>query len=484
MAKVVTKNTAFVPHQWQIVPWYDQSEVMLLSGKPGGGKSFLAGNKLHAYLLQYPNSTGLAMRKKREDMDQSVIPFMLNKVIDIEYEPRCNYHVRSDRIIYDNGSELYFRGMFNQSQREGLKSIGQEGNVDYVWWEEGTEFEEEDFNYMITRVRGPEGQYRQHAITTNPLFWAHWINIRIIMGGEGAYYYSDWSMNPSIDRVAYGRRMAKLTGLSRARMFQGKWTSGEGIVVDPWLNRYHSVTSKNPQDGNVLEAADYTGEGRVLWAVDDGYAGEYEPRTSYFKPKSSPRAFIFCEHRAGTNTLAVFGAHYRIKTLYEPHIRQAREYCEQMGWPTTPTYAVHDVAAPTLGRYLKEAGIKPRAHRVKIEDGLDELRNWVGPDENKHRRLIVHPRVKELLIEFDAYVYGPDGGPIDDYNHGIDALRYLTYYLSDGEPSPATLAASGVDLTKIQDQVAVIYERAMRDYEERLAEVSRQVATNAQSNRR
>lgn len=468
-------SNIFRPNQWQIVPWYDQSEVVLLSGKPGGGKSFLAGNKLHAYLLQYPGSTGLAMRKVREDMDQSVIPFMLNTVIDIDHEPRCYYHVRSDRIIYDNGSELFFRGMFNERQREGLKSIGQEGNVDFVWWEEGTDFEEEDFNYMITRIRGPAGKYRQHIISTNPLFWAHWINVRLIMGGEAAFYYSDWTMNPSIDGDAYGRNMARLTGTARARMYEGAWTSGIGLVVDPWVNRYHPVTAPEPTIGNVTVEADYTGEGRVLWTVDDGYAGEPEPKTGYFKPNSGPRAFIMAEHRPGSDTLAVFGVHYAVKKLYEPHILEVKKYCREMGWPEKPAYAVFDGASPTLGRYLKNAGIKPRGIRTKIEDGLDELRNWVGPDENGHRRLIVHPRCKPLHIEFGAYVYGNDGKPIDDFNHGIDALRGLTYYLADGEPEQATLAASGVDLEKIQSQVAAQYELAMRAAEERMAEAIRQI---------
>lgn len=465
---------AFRPHPWQVAPFLDKHEILLLSGKPGGGKSTLAGNKVHGYLLNYPGAMAVVTRKTLEDMDQSTIPFMLHEIIHIEEEPRCSYHVRSNTITYDHGdgkkSYLYFKGMFGPSQQNAWKSIGVKGDVDLIWGEEATEFEESDIDTMLTRLRGTAAPWQQIILTTNPGPTLHWINVRIILGGEGAYYYSDWTMNPAIDQSAYTRRMNKIKGLMRARMWDGAWTDGEGLVIDQWQNHYNPLSSPDPQVGNVLLEADYIPDGGpVVWTVDEGYSGHRDAKTGYFTAKSNPRAFLLCQKRPN-GRLLVFHGDYEVQMLQEPHIKRVMRTCDENGWPR-PAYALYDSASPTLGKYLEQHGIKAVGFKMGIKEGIDELQTWVAADENGVRRLIVHPRVKELRMEFGAYVYGKDGKPIDAYNHGIDAIRYLTNYISFGEPKQAQVEAPGVDMEQIRETVRVAFDDAMEQAYARLGNV-------------
>jgi hypothetical protein len=465
----------FVPEDWQWAPFLDKNETMLLSGKPGGGKSFLAANKVHGFLLQYPNATWVVARKNRLDMDQSTIPLLLDSVIHIKHEPRVWYHTRADRVIYEHPdgqiSELLFKGMHGRKQREGWKSIGMKGNPDGIWFEEATEFEEEDYDLADSRIRGSAADWEQFILSCNPDTRMHWINVRLIMGEEAAYYYSDWTMNSHIDREKYTRRMSRKRGIMRARLWDGRWTDGIGIVIDTWQDRYNEKSSPNPKVGNVTPDADYIpGGGPVVWVVDDGYSGHRDTKTGYFSAKSNPRAFLLAQKRPN-DQLAIFDEHYDVKLLYDPHIRTVLEMCDKKGYPL-PDYVLYDGASPTLGRYLDKHNLNSIPFRMKIAEGIEELRNWVGADENGVRRFIVHPRARNLRWEFVSYVYDSKkvDTPIDAFNHGIDGSRYLTSFISYGEPQPVDIAAPGVNMEEIEETVRRVMAEANQQSEKVIKE--------------
>ena len=70
----------FEPYPWQVEAWEDKSPVLLLTGAAGGGKSRLAAEKIHAYMLKYPGATGVMGRKDRTSANRSVVPFMIHTV--------------------------------------------------------------------------------------------------------------------------------------------------------------------------------------------------------------------------------------------------------------------------------------------------------------------------------------------------------------------------------------------------------------------
>jgi len=450
----------WTPREWQKAPWRDKSPVMLLTGSAGGGKSSVASEKAHGFALHYPNATVVVSRKAEDDMKQSTIPLILETVIDIQKEPRCQYNARQNRVTYDNGSELIFTGIWDERAREGLRSIGKSGSVDLWWMEEAIEFEEEDYNAVNARMRGNAAPWTQIIVSTNPGPKLHWVNrlLRLSNDPRVVVYYSaaeDNDTNPD----SYYHALNRMTGLERARLRDGLWIDGIGLVVDTWIDEVG-----NPES-NVTKEAEYVPDGGpVYWFMDDGYAGEVDSTTGWFTAKSNPRVFLMCQ-KTSDGRLKVFAEDYKIMTLASSHIRSVVNNGLSTGWPM-PTEAIYDGAAPSLGGELTKSGIRAIPIRVKIEEGLKELRSWVGADENGIRRLIVHPRCSMLRLEMGSYTYDKYGRPIDAYNHGIDALRYGVWSEAYGRRGDVDVSAFGVDGEALDKKIAEIYAQVEEKYKD------------------
>jgi hypothetical protein len=433
----------FQPHPWQIEPWRNKDPVMFLGGSAGGGKSRLAGEKIHGFCLHYPGATAVISRKAEDDMKISTIPLMLETVMDIANEPRCTYHTRSNRVTYENGSELIFKGIWDERSREGIKSIGKGGAADIWWMEEGSEFEEEDFNAVTARMRGTAADWTQIIVSSNPLGKLHWINRRLILGEESAFFPSSALDNPT-NPVSYLGMLNRLTGIDRARLKDGLWIDGTGLVIDTWKDDYSKSKQLSEITGNVTTMADYIpGAGPVYWFCDDGYSDGF---------------------------LSVFANHYEVQILQDPHINIVKELSRSHSWPM-PHRSVYDGAAPSLGGYLTKHKCKPIGIRVKIDEGIKELRAWVGPDTNGVRRVIVHPRCAMLRFEMGSYTYDKFGRPIDVHNHGIDALRYGVWHVAYSGPGHVEVAyaADGdvdIDIQAIEEKI----DRIMAELERKHAD--------------
>ena len=459
-----TKGLAFFkPEPWQKQVLNDQSKVLLLGGSAGGGKSRVAAEKCHAFCLHYPGATVVIMRKVREDMDASTINFMKDTVIDIDNEPRCHFKAREDRIVYahpnNKKSEILFLGLNTKRQREALKSIGMSGGVDMIWMEEATEFDEADFNYAISRLRGTAAGWTQVILSTNPGGKLHWINRRLILGGVDdssiAYIPSSASDNPHNASDYESDTLSTLTGLEEKRLAQGLWVDGEGLVIDTWLDDYSSRIGKIK--GNVTEEAEYIPHGGpVMWFMDDGYAGEKDKKTGFFTDRSNPRVFLLAQKRRD-GRIAIFAEYLDVMKLADIHIEEVKKDSKARGWPG-PSFVAHDGAAPALGGDLKRAGYKPKSVRAKIKDGNDELRSWVGKDRNKVRKVIVHPRCKYLRWEMTSYENNDEGFPIDAHNHTVDALTYGVWHMSHGSSQEVSVMAPGIGQEELQEMRTRIQE--------------------------
>lgn len=117
-----------------MAPWKDKSPILLLTGSAGGGKSRLAAEKIHAFLLKYPGATGLMLRKNRNSMTNSTVAFVERTVIGAD--PSVRHVSTKYRFEYRNGSVLTYGGMADDEQREQIRSIGHAGGIEYgvnIW---------------------------------------------------------------------------------------------------------------------------------------------------------------------------------------------------------------------------------------------------------------------------------------------------------------------------------------------------------------
>lgn len=417
----------FKPLPWQKAPWGDTSPIMLLTGSAGGGKSVLAGEKLHGFCLKYENSTAVALRKTKDSMENSTV-LQFDKTI-IGPDPRV-IHVRNrSRFEYSNGSILAYAGMSDPKARERIRSLGIEGGIDIAWMEEATEFDEEDFNELIARMRGRAAPWNQVILSTNPDGPAHWIHVRLIIGGSDdpdiASYPSSALDNPHLPK-SYRANLERLTGVQYQRLVLGKWVLGSGIIFDTWLDQYNASTGDD-SGGNVTNDAEYIVDGgTIVWAIDDGYSGKVDKKTKMFTGKSHPRAILIAQIR-NDGTISIIDESYEIETLAEDHLRAMLRKTRARNIPD-PSHIIRDRAAASLDGAAKSVGLRNiRFNRMDVDESIKETRSWIAPDHNNVRKIIVHPRCRYLRYEMAQYSLNKDGKIIKEHDNGVDALRYLCW---------------------------------------------------------
>jgi PBSX family phage terminase large subunit len=417
MAAVSAPEWAIAPYNPTTVPWQlralgNKSRILLCTGSAGGGKSRMAGEKLHAFCLKYPGAMTLALRKTRQSMTNSTVLFLERTVIG--KDPRVVHRKTDHRFEYSNGSVLAYGGMKDEDQREQVRSIGLDGGVDMIWMEEATRFTEDDFNELLPRLRAKAGSFRQILLTTNPAGPMHWIRQRLILGKLAEVIRSGAVDNPH-NGEEYLETLNLLTGVLRDRLVDGEWVAEEGAVYAEFDESNVTTADREPDPKLPIEIA-----------FDDGYV--------------DPRAILFIQ-RTGAE-IFVYDEIYQSRKLDQYHVDMIVDRCaERWGWKDAarrvpnklPELAVGSPEAVELKERLRLADIPVRMKTHEIVEGIKVVRRLVR-DGNDHRTIKVHPRCTNLIGEITGgYQYPKEGSrrddetPIDENNHAVDALRYWCY---------------------------------------------------------
>jgi PBSX family phage terminase large subunit len=401
----------YEPLPWHFEALRDKSPILLLTGSAGGGKSRCAGEKVHAFMLKYPGATGLALRKARQWTTKSIIPFMEKTVIGRD---RSVVKKKTDGYFqYANGSMLYWGGMKDEEQRESLRSIGQDGALDFVWVEEGNAFSEADFEELMARMRGKAAPWRQILITTNPGPPSHWIYKRLIKGGQAKVITSSYKDNP-YNPADYADTLNRLTGARRERLLEGRWTQAEGMVYADYDANIH-----------LKDSFEVPKEWRRFRSIDFGYTNPFV--CQWWAIDQDGRMYLYREI-------------YMTQRLVEDHARQINELSK--GESYEATVADHDAEdRATLAKY----GIHTIAAEKDIASGIQSMQARIRvAGDDKPRFYIMRDalvEVDENLVtakkptctadEIDGYVWQPmnEGKsnkevPIKVDDHGMDAARY------------------------------------------------------------
>ncbi len=405
----------YQPLPWQIEPWRDKSLILLLTGSAGGGKSRLAAEKMHAYLLKYPGATGLILRKAREYAGKSVVPFIRRAVMG--NDPNVLFLKSELAFEYANGSTLYIGGMKNDDQREALRSIGPDGALDIVWMEEANAFSEDDFNELLARMRGKAAGWRQIIMTTNPDAPTHWIKKRLIDKGEAAVYYSGAQDNPH-NPPDYLDILGRLTGILFDRLVKGLWKQAEGAVYE-FDSQVHLVKPfEIPKEWRRFRVVDfgYTNPFVCQWWAVDPDGRMYRYREIYMSQR------LVEDHATQIRALSEGEA---IETTVCDHDAEDRATLERHGIPTIA--AKKDVSP----------GIQAVQQRLRVQpDGKPRLMMVAGALAEEDELLGKLP--KDTVEEFAGYVWSKaaDGKPnkevpVKANDHGMDATRYAVMYVDD-----------------------------------------------------
>lgn len=410
-------RSKYVPDTWQPLDWQlpaldDHAHIILLTGAAGGGKSRLGLELLHRYMMRYPGATGLMMRKAQEWAGKSIVPFMWQSVM--KRNRALADMKKSDRhFAYANGGTLFWGGMNDDDQRESIRSIGGEGGLSIALFEEANAFSEQDFNEILARMRSPTGAYRQIILMTNPDAPTHWINQRLIIGGEASVYYSSAKDNPH-NPPEYIDNLNRLTGLQYQRLVLGKWVQAEGVIYDNF-----SI------EGNVTPDADYNPDWPVVWGVDDGYALGQGVGTESYHPR-----VVLIGNLTPQGGVNVFYEYVKTQELADVTIANLLA----LPYKRPDIAFVDSSAAELLGR-IRTASIMASGATHKVGEGIKNVRRLVC-DGQGVRLLRLHPRCTHMIREFQSYRYVEHGQAVagelkphkvDD--HTMDAIRYICWHL-------------------------------------------------------
>lgn len=398
--------------------FYCKAEEVLVEGPAGTGKTRALLEKIHLCLLKYAGARALIVRKTRTSMTESVLVTFEEKVLPVG-DPIKDGAGRRFRQHYDypNGSTLVVGGMDNVDRIMSTE-------YDIIGVFEATELTEDDHEKLTTRLRNGIIPYQQIVLDCNPGPEWHWLNQRA-NAGRMTRLLSRHEHNPTVTE-AYLDKLKALTGARRARLYEGKWASQEGLVYETFDAAVHVL--------------DQTPDGWEDWtkyrSVDFGYTNPFV--CQWWAEDPDGRLYLYREW-------------YRTKMLVEDHAAKINELSGPESYRNTvadhdaedrATLARHGVKTVAAHKAVKE-GIQAVQERLKGQkDGLPRL--FVLRDATMERdpALVEDKRPASTLEEFDGYAWAESRErkpekeePVKDNDHGMDAMRYMVAHV-DGLRAP------------------------------------------------
>lgn len=416
-----------------------------LDGPAGTGKTFACLFKVHIMLTLYPGSKALVARKTNVALAGSAMATFRDM---LDPHENVNYYggskVRPAAFQYPNGSEMIVTGL---DRREKIKSY----EFDIAYLNEATEMDEEDIEYVRTRLRHGKLPYHQLILDCNPDAPEHWLNQRM-ESGKTTRLISKHEDNPRFfdlktndwtpDGYQYiFENLAGLTGVLLSRMRFGLWTAAIGTIYQDVWDRSRNVVDPFPIP---------RGAPRYM-VIDFGFSNPFVCKW-YFEDYDG-RLYCYREW-------------YKTKMLIEDH---AKQIAILSGWfdrlPTDhdkyrtrpadnadplPRVIIcdHDAQGKaTLEAHLglntinaeKDVleGIQEVSSRLRLAgDGKPRLLYFKNCLVEPDPELIRQKKPKCSIEEFNVYVWkrGADINakeePAKEYDHGMDCDRYLCKYFS------------------------------------------------------
>lgn len=225
-----------------------QDDEVLVAGPAGTGKSRACLEKLHILCLGVPGVKILAIRKTLVSLSATGMQTFKQHVAAKSIKAG---HVKffggsqtqPAAWIYSNGSQLVVGGMDNP-----LKIMSSEYDVIYI--QEANEVTLTDWESCNSRLRNGVLPYQQLIADCNPDAETHWLylrwqeqKLRMINSKhtDNPVYFDD-DGNPTEAGKSYVLgKLANLTGVRRARLYEGRWVAAEGIIYEHWDPAHHLV---------------------------------------------------------------------------------------------------------------------------------------------------------------------------------------------------------------------------------------------------
>lgn len=160
----------------------------VLKGSAGSGKSVDIAQDFVLKLANplYAGANLLAVRKIGDWNRQSTYAELVSAIYRIYGDYTDAYwEIKQSPLTIKSKvtqNEVLFRGLKDEQQRQGIKSVTfRRGKLVWIWAEEATELDEEDVDILDDRLRGVldnKNLYYQMTLSFNPVSIQHWIKAK------------------------------------------------------------------------------------------------------------------------------------------------------------------------------------------------------------------------------------------------------------------------------------------------------------------
>lgn len=413
-----------------------REKEVLISGPAGTGKSLAAMLKVHTLAELHPGSRHLLLRNARADLTEAALVTFERDVLG-ERNPILTESPNQRKVRqsyrYPNGSEVICGGI----DKPG-KTLSTEYDTIYI--QEVTELELDKYETMLRSLRADRVHIKGEPFTQiisdcNPTFPHHWLYKRFTSGTlrncttthrDNPKYWDREKQEWTKKGKQYLETLNLYTGFRRKRFLEGVWAAAEGLVYDGFGP--HNILPRGwrpPSDWPRFHALDF------------GY--------------TNPLCYQFWA-RDWDGRLYLYREIYRTGYLVEDLARWVKSEIEQNREPM-PQQIIGDSAdAEGRATFTRHSGIfvrladkSPSASEKHIA-GIQDVQNRLPVLGDGRPRLYVVEGACEkpdeslgqagkpscTQEEFASYVWNPEkDNPVDNDNHGMDAMRYLCRHLRD-----------------------------------------------------
>lgn len=397
-------------------------------GARGGGKSWVARVKALKLALKYPGIKVMIVRRSYPELRnnhilpmQQLVPGSVARYVDVHKEMR-----------FYNGSTILFR--YCEGEKDMVRYQGLE--VDVLFLEEATQFEESVFKMFVACIRGTNGYPKRMYLTFNPGGKGHaWVKRlfidRAYQKGERAEDYvfiqSFVTDNKALMRMQpeYVEQLEALPPKLRDAWLHGRWDIFEGQFFEEFLN------NPNPQRKNthVIAPFDVPASWQRYRSYDFGYGKPFS--CAWWAVDHDGRYYRILELYGCTETPNE-GVKWTTEHQFEEIARIEREH------PYLAGYHINGVADPAIfgdGKGGKSTADVAAEYGVYFARGNnDRINGWM----QVHYRLAFDAEGRPMMYIFDtcrAFIrtipllcydeHKPEDLDTDGEDHVADETRYF-----------------------------------------------------------
>ena len=355
----------------------ENSEILLLYGGAGSGKSYSTAIWLLEKALKERNKRFLITRKTLPSLKVSCL--QLFRELLSKYNLSYEFN-KSELEMVINTNQILFKSLDNADK---IKSA----EFNYIWAEEATELTHQDYLQLRLRLRRKNELKNQLIMTLNPIDQFHWIRTKVLdtPNEDMASFQSNYKMNPFLSK----EYIEQLEGLAEIdenyyRIYAlGEWGVLQNLIYSNW-----DVVNKMPEDYD-----------EVIYGLDFGYVNPT----------------VLLEIRIKENEIWVK------EIIYQSHLTNA-ELIDLLKEKIDRNVSIYaDSAEPQRIEEIYQAGFNVYPSEKNVQFGINRVKQY---------KLHILEDSVNLIKEIRSYKWKEDKEgrileePVKFNDHAMDAMRY------------------------------------------------------------